>query len=208
MCSFSREDLGHLLLMNLAKAYTPNEFEPNIYALWEQSGVFNPKGKGEPYAIVMPPPNANGNLHVGHALSFDLEDILVRFHRMNGYDAILIPGADHAGFETWVVYERELEKQGKTRFDYTREQLYSQVWDFVDQKRGDMELQLRALGVGASWDNLVFTLDEKVINTVYKTFKKLWDDKLIYRGERIVNYWTVHQTSFSDIEVEHKNEKG
>jgi len=194
--------------MNLAKAYTPNEFEPNIYALWEQSGVFNPKGKGEPYAIVMPPPNANGNLHVGHALSFDLEDILVRFHRMNGYDAVLIPGADHAGFETWVVYERELEKQGKTRFEYTREQLYSQVWDFVDKKRGDMELQLRALGVGASWDNLVFTLDEKVINTVYKTFKKLWDDKLIYRGERIVNYCTVHQTSFSDIEVEHKNEKG
>lgn len=194
--------------MNLAKAYTPNEFEPNIYALWEQSGVFNPKGKGEPYAIVMPPPNANGNLHVGHALSFDLEDILVRFHRMNGHDAVLIPGADHAGFETWVVYERELEKQGKTRFDYTREQLYSQVWDFVDQKRGDMELQLRALGVGASWDNLVFTLDEKVINTVYKTFKKLWDDKLVYRGERIVNYCTVHQTSFSDIEVEHKNEKG
>ncbi len=194
--------------MNLAKAYTPNEFEPNIYALWEQSGIFNPRGKGEPYAIVMPPPNANGNLHVGHALSFDLEDILVRFHRMNGYDAVLIPGADHAGFETWVVYERELEKQGKTRFDYTREQLYSQVWDFVDQKRGDMELQLRALGVGASWDNLVFTLDEKVINTVYKTFKKLWDDKLVYRGERIVNYCTVHQTSFSDIEVEHKSEKG
>jgi len=194
--------------MNLAKAYTPNEFEPNIYALWEQSGVFNPRGKGEPYAIVMPPPNANGNLHVGHALSFDLEDILVRFHRMNGYDAVLIPGADHAGFETWVVYERELEKQGKTRFDYTREQLYSQVWDFVDQKRGDMELQLRALGVGASWEKIVFTLDEKVINTVYKTFKKLWDDKLVYRGERIVNYCTVHQTSFSDIEVEHKSEKG
>lgn len=194
--------------MNLAKAYTPNEYEPNIYALWEQSGVFNPKGLGEPYAIIMPPPNANGNLHVGHALSFDLEDILVRFHRMTGHDAVLIPGADHAGFETWVVYERELERIGKTRFSYTREQLYSQVWDFVDQKRGDMELQLRALGVGASWENLVFTLDEKVIKTVYTTFKKLWDDKLIYRGERIVNFCTVHQTSFSDIEVDHKNEKG
>lgn len=194
--------------MNLAKSYTPNEFEPNIYALWEQSGIFNPKGEGKPYAIVMPPPNANGNLHVGHALSFDLEDILVRFHRMNGYDAVLIPGADHAGFETWVVYEKELEKNGKTRFDYTREQLYAQVWDFVDRKRGDMELQLRALGVGASWDNLVFTLDEKVIKTVYGTFKKLWDDGLVYRGERMVNYCTVHQTSFSDIEVVHKDEKG
>ena len=193
--------------MNLAKAYTPNDYEPNIYALWEQSGVFAPKGEGTPYAIVMPPPNANGNLHVGHALSFDLEDILVRFHRMKGYDAVLIPGADHAGFETWVVYERELEKLGKTRFDYTREQLYAQVWDFVDKKRGDMELQLRALGVGASWNDLVFTLDEKVIDTVYGTFKKLWDDGLIYRGERMVNYCTVHQTSFSDIEVEHKTEK-
>ncbi len=194
--------------MNLAKTYIPNDYEPAIYALWERSGVFNPTGEGEPYAIVMPPPNANGNLHVGHALSFGLEDILVRFYRMKGRDAILIPGADHAGFETWVVYERELEKQGKTRFDFTREQLYAQVWDFVDKKRGDMELQLRALGVGASWDNLVFTLDKKVIKTVYGTFKQLWDDQLIYRGERIVNYCTKHQTSFSDIEVVHKNEKG
>lgn len=193
--------------MNLAKAYSPNDYEPTIYALWEQANAFAPKGKGTPYSIVMPPPNANGNLHVGHALSFDLEDILVRYHRMKGKDAVLIPGADHAGFETWVVYERELEKQGKTRFDYTREQLYAQVWDFVDQKRGDMELQLRALGVGASWNDLVFTLDEKVIKTVYGTFKQLWDDGLIYRGERMVNFCTTHQTSFSDIEVEHKTEK-
>ena len=193
--------------MNLAKAYTPNDYEPNIYALWEQANAFAPKGEGTPYSIVMPPPNANGNLHVGHALSFGLEDILVRFHRMKGYDSVLIPGADHAGFETWVVYERELEKLGKTRFDYTREQLYGQVWDFVDQKRGDMELQLRALGVGASWNDLVFTLDEKVIKTVYATFKKLWDDELIYRGERMVNFCVTHQTSFADIEVTHKNEK-
>lgn len=193
--------------MNLEKTYNPNEYEPSIYALWEQSGVFEPKGSGEPYSIVMPPPNANGNLHIGHALSFALEDLLVRFHRMNGKDAILIPGADHAGFETWVVYERELERLGKTRFDFSREQLYSQVWDFVDKQRGNMELQLRALGVGPAWNHLVFTLDEKVIKTVYQTFKKLWEDKLIYRGERMVNYCTVHQTSFSDIEVEHKTEK-
>lgn len=193
--------------MNLAKAYTPNDYEPNIYALWEQADAFAPKGKGTPYSIVMPPPNANGNLHVGHALSFGLEDILVRFHRMKGFDSILIPGADHAGFETWVVYERELEKMGKTRFDYSREQLYGQVWDFVDQKRGDMELQLRALGIGASWNDLVFTLDEKVIKTVYSTFKQLWDDKLIYRGERMVNFCVTHQTSFADIEVTHKTEK-
>lgn len=193
--------------MKLAKAYTPNDYEPTTYALWESSGVFEPKGKGTPYSIVMPPPNANGNLHIGHALMADLEDMLVRYHRMKGFDAVYIPGADHAGFETWVVYERVLEKEGKTRFDFSREQLYSQVWEFVDKNRGNMELQLRALGAGASWKDLVFTLDKKVIDTTYATFKKLWDEKLIYRGERIVNYCTKHQTTFSDIEVEHRDEK-
>lgn len=193
--------------MKLSKTYDPNQYEPNIYALWETSGAFAPTGKGEPYSIVMPPPNANGNLHLGHALMGALEDILIRFYRMKGRDVAYIPGADHAGFETWVVYERELAKKGQSRFDFSREQLYSQVWNFVEQNRGNMELQLRALGVSASWKDLVFTLDEKVITTVYGTFKKLWDEKLIYRGERIVNYCTVHQTSFADIEVEHKNEK-
>lgn len=163
---------------------------------------------GKPYSIVMPPPNANGNLHIGHALDMNLKDILIRYHRMKGDDAVFIPGADHAGFETWVVYERELTKQGKSRFDFSRDQLYSQVWNFVQEKRGNMELQLRALGVSASWKHLTFTLDDKVINTVYDTFKKMWDDNLVYRGERIVNYCTKHQTSFADIEVEHKNEKG
>ena len=194
--------------MSLAKTYTPNEYEPSIYALWEESGVFKPKGQGQPYAIVMPPPNANGNLHVGHALGSAIQDILVRYHRMRGYDAVYIPGADHAGFETWVVYERELEKHGQTRFDFNREELYAQVWDFVAKRRGDMELQLRAIGVGADWDDLVFTLDDKVIKTVYDTFEKMWQDGYIYRGERIVNYCTQHQTSFSDYEVVHKNEKG
>ena len=194
--------------MSLAKTYTPNEYEPSIYALWEESGVFKPKGQGQPYAIVMPPPNANGNLHVGHALGSAIQDILVRYHRMQGYDAVYIPGADHAGFETWVVYERELEKHSQTRFDFNREELYAQVWDFVAKRRGDMELQLRAIGVGADWDDLVFTLDDKVIKTVYDTFEKMWQDGYIYRGERIVNYCTQHQTSFSDYEVVHKNEKG
>ena len=176
--------------------------------MWETAGAFAPKGVGEPYSIIMPPPNANGNLHTGHALTVDLQDILARYHRMKGRDVVYIPGADHAGFETWVVYEKELAKKGQSRFDFTREQLYSQVWNFVEQQRGNMELQLRALGTSASWEHLVFTLDEKVIKTVNHTFKKLWDDNLIYRGERIVNYCTVHQTSFADIEVEHKNEKG
>lgn len=194
--------------MQLAKQYIPNDYEPNIYALWETSGALEPTGVGKPYSIIMPPPNANGNLHIGHALDMSLKDILIRYHRMKGDDAVFIPGADHAGFETWVVYERELTKQGKSRFDFSRDQLYSQVWNFVQEKRGNMELQLRALGVSASWKHLTFTLDDKVINTVYDTFKKMWDDNLVYRGERIVNYCTKHQTSFADIEVEHKNEKG
>ena len=194
--------------MQLAKQYIPNDYEPNIYALWETSNALEPTGVGKPYSIIMPPPNANGNLHIGHALDMNLKDILIRYHRMKGDDAVFIPGADHAGFETWVVYERELTKQGKSRFDFSRDQLYSQVWNFVQEKRGNMELQLRALGVSASWKHLTFTLDEKVINTVYDTFKKMWDDNLVYRGERIVNYCTEHQTSFADIEVEHKNEKG
>ena len=194
--------------MKLAKTYEPNQYEPNIYAIWEKSNAFKPSGVGEPFSIVMPPPNANGNLHVGHALTVALEDIMARYHRMNGRDVAYIPGADHAGFETWVVYDKILEQEGKNRFDFSREQLYSQVWNFVDQQRGNMELQLRALGVSASWENLVFTLDKKVISTVYQTFKKMWDEGLIYRGERIVNYSTKYRTSYADIEVDHKKEKG
>lgn len=194
--------------MKLAKAYDPNQYEPTIYAMWETSGVFAPTGKGEPYSIVMPPANANGNLHLGHALTIGLEDILVRYHRMKGRDAIYIPGEDHAGLETWVVYERELEKKGQSRFDFSREQIYSQVWDFVAMHRGNTELQIRALGASVSWPDLVYTLDEKVINRVYKTFKKMWDEGLIYRGERIVNYSTKYQTGYADIEVDHKLEKG
>lgn len=193
--------------MKLPKAYEPTEYEPGIYALWETSGSFAPTGQGEPYSIVMPPPNANGNLHVGHGYMIPLQDILIRYYRMKGRDTVWIPGADHAGFETWVVFERSLEAAGKSRFDFSRDELYQMTWDFVHEQRGNMELQLRALGASCDWGSLVFTLDDKVVKTVYSTFKKLWDDKLIYRGERIVNYCTKHQTSFADIEVVFKEEK-
>ena len=166
-----------------------------------------PSGKGDPYSIVMPPPNANGNLHVGHAYMIPIEDILTRYYRMKGRDTVWIPGADHAGFETWVVFERYLNSQGKSRFDYSREELYQMTWDFVEKNRGNMELQIRALGASCDWSSTVFTLDKKVIDTVYQTFHKLWDDGLIYRGNRIVNYCPHHQTSFADIEVEYREEK-
>lgn len=193
--------------MNLPKIYEPKEYEPNIYTLWEESGSFKPQGSGAPYCIIMPPPNANGSLHIGHALGNAVEDLLIRYHRMKGDRALYIPGADHAGFETWVVYEKQLEKEGKSRFDYTRDELYSQTWNFVAKNRGNMEVQLRELGASCDWSKSVFTLDETVVSTAYKTFKKMWDENLIYRGKRLVNYCTKHQTSFADIEVEYKDEK-
>lgn len=193
--------------MKLSKTYEPDKYEPSIYALWETSGAFMPTGKGDPYSIVMPPPNANGNLHVGHAYMIPIEDILTRYYRMKGRDTVWIPGADHAGFETWVVFERYLNSQDKSRFDYSREELYQMTWDFVEKNRGNMELQIRALGASCDWSSTVFTLDKKVIDTVYQTFHKLWNDGLIYRGNRIVNYCPHHQTSFADIEVEYREEK-
>lgn len=195
--------------MKLSKTYEPNIYEPQIYTLWETSKAFSPatNSKREYFSVTLPPPNANGNLHVGHALTVAVEDTLIRYHRLKGSSAAFLPGADHAGFETWVVFEKILEKQGKSRFDYSRGDLYQLVWNFVEQQRGNMEIQLRELGASLDWDNLTFTLDEKVITTAYETFKMLWEDGLVYRGERIVNYCTKHQTSFADIEVEHKIEK-
>jgi len=193
--------------MKLSKTYTPQEVEANIYALWEQSDAFAPSGKGKSFSIVMPPPNANGNLHAGHAM-YVLQDILIRYHRMQGYDTVWIPGADHAGFETWVVFEKNLTEQGKSRFDYSRDELYQMTWDFVAENRGNMKMQLRALGASCDWNHNVFTLDKGVIDVVFTTFKKLWDDGLVYRGERIVNYCTQHDTSFADIEVEYREEQG
>ena len=210
--------------MKFASSYEPGDFEADIYAAWETAGVFNPStsilptdnnGDGvddrtsaKTFSIVMPPPNANGNLHIGHGLTIALEDSLTRYYRLRGKSSWYIPGADHAGFETWVVYERFLEANGHTRFEFSRENLYAQVWDFVARQRGNMELQIRALGTSCSWKDLTFTLDENVIDRVYTTFEKMWNDGLIYRGEKLVNFCPKHQTAFADIEVEHANEKG
>jgi len=210
--------------MKFSSSYEPSQFEPDIYAAWESSGVFNPKvptipvdansdgeddrADAKTFSIVMPPPNANGNLHIGHGLTVALEDSLTRYYRLRGRSSWYIPGADHAGFETWVVYERELEKQGHTRFEFDRDTLYARVWDFVEMQRGNMELQLRALGASCAWRDLTFTLDENVIDRVYTTFEKMWNDGLIYRGEKLVNFCPKHQTAFADIEVEHKDENG
>lgn len=196
--------------MNLPKVYEPKEYESDIYALWERSEAFVPVARGskETYSIVIPPPNANGNLHIGHALTLAIEDIAIRYHRMKGEKTLFLPGADHAGFETQVVYERELDKKGKSRFDFSRESLYQQIWDFVAQNKDNYETQFRRIGASLDWTRYVFALDDKIVNRAYETFKHLWNDGLIYRGERLVNFCTFHGTAFADIEVEHKEVKG
>ena len=194
--------------MKLPKVYEPDKYESDIYALWEKAEVFTPKSEGEAFSIVMPPPNANANAHLGHELTVALEDIAVRYQRLRGKAALLLPGADHAGFETQSVYEKHLAKEGKSRFDFSREELYENIYEFVGKNRSNFENQLRRMGVGCDWGRFTFTLDDKIVTRAYATFKKMWDEGLIYRGERLVNYCTFHGTAFADIEVEHKEEKG
>jgi valyl-tRNA synthetase len=193
--------------MNLPKVYEPKEYESDIYALWEKSGAFTPKHRGndENFSIVLPPPNANGDLHVGHSLMFAIQDAVIRYQRMQGKAVLWVPGADHAGFETQAVYEKRLLKEGKSRFDFSREEVYSQIWDFVAQNRDNYQKQFRRLGASVDWEKHVYTLDDKIIKRAYATFKKMWEDKLVYRGERLVNYCTFHRTGFADVEVVHED---
>ncbi len=193
--------------MNLPKTYEPNQYEADIYALWEKNEAFLPVGAGKPYTIVMPPPNANANLHIGYALTAALEDIPARYQRMKGRRTLLLPGADHAGFETQAVYEKQLAQAGKSRFDFSREALYGQLYDFVATNRHNFESQFRRLGISCDWTRFTFTLDEKIVTQAYATFKQLWDAGLVYRGERLVNFCTFHGTAFADIEVAYKEVK-
>ncbi len=196
---------------NLLQPYNAQEVEPGLYAAWEESGYFNPDNlpgeRKEAFTIVMPPPNANGSLHAGHALFVTIQDILTRYHRMNGKNALWLPGSDHAGFETQVVYEKKLEKEGRSRFDMKREDLYKEILDFTLSNKTFMEGQLRQLGASCDWSRSLFTLDERVIKTVYNTFSKLDQDGLLYRGKRIVNWCPKHQTSLSNLETTHVSRK-
>lgn len=196
------------------KPYNPEEHEDKLYKMWEESGYFNPDAcveKGvtaadaEPFSIVMPPPNANAPLHAGHALVFTIEDIMIRYQRMLGKKTLWIPGSDHAGFETQVVYEKKLEKEGRSRFQMTREELYKEIWDFVQENKSTMENQVRSLGASCDWSRKLFTLDDRVVRVVYDTFKQLETDGLLYRGLRTVNWCPKHQTSFSNLEVAHED---
>lgn len=194
--------------MKLSKVYEPGLYESDIYSLWEKSGAFRPTDSDKHFSIVMPPPNANGNLHIGHGLTLAVEDIMIRHHRLKGESALFVPGADHAGFETWTVYEKELIKQGKSRFDFSREQLYEQIWDFVSLNKENYQQQFRQLGASVDWESYTYTLDEKVVKQAHATFRKMFEESLIYRAEKLINYCTFHGTGFADIEVAYREEQG
>jgi valyl-tRNA synthetase len=192
------------------KPYNPTETEARIYELWQKSGFFNPDKAVEAghtakdaktFTIIMPPTNANGSLHAGHGLVMTIEDIITRYKRMSGYRTLWLPGLDHAGFETQVVYEKKLEKEGKSRFDFEREQLYKDILKFTLDNSSNIKSQIRSIGASCDWSREKFTLDPDIIETVYNTFKKLSDDGLLYRGKRIISWCPKHQTSFADIEI-------
>ena len=170
----------------LNKPYEPANTEARIYKLWEESGFFNPDNlparHQEPFTIVMPPPNANGRLHAGHGLTIALEDIMTRYQRMQGKKALWVPGADHAGFETQVVYEKKLEKEGHSRFKMDRKELYDEIMAFTLESKKHMEADVKALGASCDWSREKFTLDPSVVSEVQETFRKLYRDNLVYRG--------------------------
>ena len=185
--------------------YDPKQVEDNIYKLWEDSGFFNPdnlpKRHKKPFTIIMPPSNANGNLHAGHALVMTIEDIMTRYKRMQGFKALWLPGLDHAGFETQVVYEKKLEKEGRSRFKMRPEELYEEILQFTLENKKNIEGQIKKMGASCDWSREKFTLDQDIVSTVYQTFEKLQKDKLVYRGKKIINWCPKHQTSLSDLET-------
>ncbi len=191
------------------KVYDHAKVEDKLYKTWEEKGYFKPEinPNGAPYSIVLPPPNANAPLHFGHAM-YVVEDILIRYHRMKGFAALWVAGADHAGTETQFVFEKKLKEQGKSRLDYDRDILYQMIWDYVQDNRGGMENQLRKLGFSLDWSRLKFTLDPDIVAIVYKTFGKMFDQGLVFRAERLVNYCTFDGTSFSDLEVVNVEKEG
>ena len=190
--------------------YDPHQVEAELYARWVERGYFTPAADADrpAYSIVIPPPNVTGSLHVGHALNHTLMDALTRCRRMQGYDTLWLPGMDHAGIATQNVVERELAKDGQSRHDLGRERFVERVWQWKQEYGGRILGQMRRLGDGVDWTRERFTMDEGLSRAVLTMFKRLYDDELVYRAERIINWCPRCLTALSDIEVEHSDDEG
>ena len=194
----------------LDKTYRPAEVEAKFYAIWEKSGAFaaDPSSAAPPYTVMMPPPNVTGSLHMGHALTFTLQDILVRYHRMKGFDALWQPGTDHAGIATQMVVERQIELEQTNRHKLGRERFVERVWAWKEESGGTITRQLRRLGASADWARERFTMDAGLSAAVRKVFVQLYKKGLIYRDKRLVNWDPKLHTAISDLEVESQETKG
>ncbi|MCK5556380.1 MAG: class I tRNA ligase family protein, partial [Alphaproteobacteria bacterium] len=193
----------------LKKSFQPKEIEEKLYLKWEKSGAFaaDVKSSKTPYCIPMPPPNVTGSLHMGHALNMTLQDILSRYERMRGKDVLWQPGTDHAGIATQMVVERLLAKEGKTRHDLGREGFLKRVWEWKEESGNTITSQLRRLGTTPDWQRERFTMDEGLNKAVNKVFVQLFQEGLIYKDNRLVNWDPKLHTAISDLEVEQRENK-
>ncbi len=192
----------------MEKSYQPDAIEGRWYQLWEKNGYFSPNEDGQPYCIMLPPPNVTGNLHMGHAFQDTIMDVLTRFHRMQGDSALWQPGTDHAGIATQMVVERQLGEKGVSRHDLGREKFIEAVWDWKQNSGGQIVNQMRRLGASVDWENARFTMDPELSKAVTKVFVDLYHEDLIYRGKRLVNWDPVLHTALSDLEVISEEEGG
>ena len=196
-------------MSELPKTFDPSAIEAKWYAHWEETGAFRPnRPDSEPYTIVNPPPNVTGNLHIGHALDNTLQDILIRHARLQGKDALWVVGTDHAGIATQMVVERQLNAQGQKRTDFSREDFIAKIWDWKEESGGQITRQLRRLGCSMDWANERFTMDEGFSRAVLKVFVDLYNEGLIYRDKRLVNWDPGLKTAISDLEVETREVNG
>ena len=192
----------------MEKTYDPHAIEQRWYETWERGRYFASRGNGEPYCIMIPPPNVTGTLHMGHAFQDTLMDALTRYHRMRGFNTLWQPGTDHAGIATQMVVERKLNAEGQTRHDLGREAFIERVWQWKQESGGMITRQLRRMGASLDWQRERFTMDEGLSRAVIEAFVRLHDDGLIYRGKRLVNWDPVLRTAVSDLEVTSEEEKG
>ncbi|MFB0998709.1 MAG: class I tRNA ligase family protein, partial [Colwellia sp.] len=193
----------------MEKTFNPSEIEQSLYQNWEEQGYFSPAGEGDGYSIAIPPPNVTGSLHMGHAFQQTIMDTLIRYQRMQGKNTLWQTGMDHAGIATQMVVERKIAaEEDKTRHDYGRDAFIDKVWEWKNESGGTISKQMRRLGNSIDWTRERFTMDDGMSEAVQEVFVRLFEDDLIYRGKRLVNWDPKFHTAISDLEVENKDKKG